>query len=343
MDKKNQFNWPVVGHQVVVNFLQQSIVTRRLAHAYLLVGPKGVGKETVADIFIQSLFCFEDGNTKNIFPCGKCDQCRQIKNKVHPEIIYISPEAGQRNITIDQIRDLIEKFSLTSMLNTYKVAILKGVDKMEEPAANALLKTLEEPQGQSVLILLADNIDSLPATIVSRCQQLNFLPVSSKEVISYFRDQNSHLSLGELEQMIKASQGRVGQVFVWLNSRNLWGEFKERIITKVELLNQDQEISWQLSKKIFANIRLFNEKMEKLQLELDEWINLLRDVVLVKMGRRSGLSYTFAVSEIERFAHRYPFLYIQQLLVWLFYVKKNIRHNPRPELIIDNILLQLKV
>ena len=317
MDKKYQFNWPIIGHQAVVNFLQRSIIRRRPSHAYLLVGPKRVGKETVAEFFVQSLFCFEDDGSKNTLPCGECDQCRQIVNKVHPEIIYISPELGQRSITIEQVRGLIEKFSLTSMLNTYKVAILNGAESLEEPAANALLKTLEEPQGRSILILLAESLDTLPATIISRCQQL--------------------------EQMARASQGRVGQVFVWLNSKYLWGEFKERIIAKIELLDQKQEIAWQLSKKIFANTRLFNEKMEKLQLELDEWINLLRDAVLIKTGMRAGLSYTFAAGEIERFAHYYPLPYIQQLLDWLFYVKKNIRRNPRPELIIDNILLQLKV
>ncbi len=343
MSSKYRFNWSVIGHQAVVNFLQQSIIRRRLSHAYLLVGPKRVGKETVAEFFVQSLFCFEDDSSKNTLPCGKCDQCRQVANKVHPEIIYISPELGQRSITIEQIRGLIEKFSLTSMLNTYKVAVLNGAESLEEPAANALLKTLEEPQGRSMLILLAESVESLPATIISRCQQLNFLPVSSKDIISYFKNQNLQLSQVELEQMARASQGRVGQVFIWLNSKHLWGEFKERIIAKIELLDQKQEIAWQLSKKIFTSTRLFNEKMEKLQLELDEWINLLRDVVLIKIGMRTGLSYTFATGEIERFAHYYPLPYIQQLLNWLFYVRKNIRHNPRPELIIDNILLQLKV
>ncbi len=142
----------------------------RLAHALLLSGPAGIGKQQLAELFAQSLLCAEpqaDGS-----PCGHCHACSLYTAGTHPDLFRLGPEDDSKNIRIDQIRALIEGLSLSSHYGRYKVVMLNPADAMNIAAANALLKTLEEPPANTVLLLMTDRPSFLPATIRSRCQTL---------------------------------------------------------------------------------------------------------------------------------------------------------------------------
>ena len=150
--------------------LQQRRAQARLAHALLVTGPAGIGKLQLAKVFAQSLLCAEpqaDG-----LACGQCHACSLFAAGNHPDFFRLSPEDDSRVIKIDQIRALIEKMSLSSHYGRYKVVILNPADAMNIAAANALLKTLEEPPADTVLLLITDRPSFLPATIRSRCQTL---------------------------------------------------------------------------------------------------------------------------------------------------------------------------
>jgi DNA polymerase-3 subunit delta' len=150
--------------------LQQRRAQGRLAHALMFVGPAGIGKHQLAERFAQSLLCAQphaDGQ-----PCGHCHACSLYAAGTHPDLFRLSPEEDSKNIRIDQIRALIEGMSLSSHYGRHKVVILNPADAMNIAAANALLKTLEEPPADTILLLVTDRPSFLPATIRSRCQTL---------------------------------------------------------------------------------------------------------------------------------------------------------------------------
>jgi DNA polymerase-3 subunit delta' len=138
----------------------------------LFSGVEGLGKYDVAVDFARSLLC--DRPLDNFMACGQCRSCIQFEAATHPDFLLLSPEEEGKQIKIDQIRDLIQQFQLVSHSGGYRVAIINPADAMNLAAANSLLKCLEEPPENSLIILVSSNITALPATILSRCQQVHF-------------------------------------------------------------------------------------------------------------------------------------------------------------------------
>jgi len=152
--------------------LRQGLEGNRLAHAYIIGGPvRGAASELLAQ-FLPLLFC--RGLVK---PCGECAECRRVAAHAHPDILRLEPESKARMITIGEdeeegIRKVLRFISLTPFIGPWKVCVILDADRMNAAAANALLKTLEEPPPASLIFLLAESPQSLPATIISRCQRL---------------------------------------------------------------------------------------------------------------------------------------------------------------------------
>ena len=171
--------WGVVGHQGVVRLLDRARALDRLAPAYLLVGPPHVGKGTVALALAKAVNC--RGATP---PCGECDQCRHIDEGRHPDVrvLEVQEIAGQRAISIDAVRELQRQAYLRPFEGQWRVTIIDGAEYLSEPAANALLKTLEEPPPNVLLVLLATNAEAVLPTIRSRCQRLDHRPLAQEAV-----------------------------------------------------------------------------------------------------------------------------------------------------------------
>ncbi|HYN76342.1 MAG TPA: DNA polymerase III subunit delta' C-terminal domain-containing protein [Lamprocystis sp. (in: g-proteobacteria)] len=153
--------------------LMQARAADRLPHAILLVGPRGLGKRRLADLLVRALLCTDLGPQG--LPCGRCADCQLTTAGSHPNLLRVvpDPESKSGEITIDAIRYLTERATLTTLRGARKLMIIDPADRMTGPAANALLKTLEEPTGDTLLCLIAEQPSRLPATIRSRCQLLN--------------------------------------------------------------------------------------------------------------------------------------------------------------------------
>ena len=159
--------------------LCQARVQGRMPHALLLSGPRGVGKRDFAQALARALLCREpdaDGQA-----CGQCQPCRQWQTGSPPDFLRVEPEEEGKAIKVDQVRGLCAELSLTSHGGGYKVALLQPAERMNVNAANSLLKTLEEPTDNTVLLLVTERPAQLPATIRSRCQQLAF-PAPEREL-----------------------------------------------------------------------------------------------------------------------------------------------------------------
>jgi len=141
----------------------------KLAHAYLVAGPAGIGKLSFIQQFSKLLLCLEPGAEQ---PCGHCHNCQLSANGEHPDILLLAPEDGARDITIDQVRKLGDFVHHTGHTGLAKIVIVRDAHRMNVSAANALLKTLEEPTNKTHLFLVTDLPGYLPATIRSRCQRI---------------------------------------------------------------------------------------------------------------------------------------------------------------------------
>lgn len=157
--------------------LKKSIKHGRIAHAYLFEGDKGTGKHELSLWLAKRLFCTD---VQEEAPCGKCSNCVRIAQGEHPDVIQIEPD-GQM-IKVDQIRQLQEEFSKSGFESRLKIFILSQADKMNNSAANSLLKFLEEPVGNFLAILETESLGRILPTIQSRCQIIHFSPLSKEKL-----------------------------------------------------------------------------------------------------------------------------------------------------------------
>ncbi len=169
---QKQFEWPQIGNDNLIDFLDRSLSSQKLAQTYIFAGPEDLGKSTIALAFARNLI-LSDGQELRDF------------SSINSDLHILSKEAGKKNISIEAVRDFIKMLSLSSFLNSYKIGIIKEAETLSNEAANALLKTLEEPREKVIIILLASSVDLLTPTIVSRSQVLYFYPVSFDIVYDY--------------------------------------------------------------------------------------------------------------------------------------------------------------
>ena len=157
---------------------------QQLAHAYLLAGAGGLGKKLFAEKFAQLMLC---GSPVEGAACGECKDCVLGRSSQHPDLLRISPEEGARDIKIDQVRELAQFLSRTSHAGGAKLVIIDHAHQMNTSAANALLKTLEEPNPGNYLFLVTDSPGALMATVRSRCQRLQFHTPGFEESLDWLR------------------------------------------------------------------------------------------------------------------------------------------------------------
>jgi DNA polymerase-3 subunit delta' len=167
-----------IGNKLAIGMLKKSLESKRVASAYLLHGPDGVGKNLAAREFAKALVCEKGG----IDACDACSSCRRVDTGNHPDVHWYKPVGKARLVKIATVRDMIEQTGLKPFEAPWKVFILLEADRMRVESQNAVLKTLEEPPGQSALLLVSSNPAALLPTIVSRCQDIPFLPIPRDEL-----------------------------------------------------------------------------------------------------------------------------------------------------------------
>lgn len=162
--------WQIRGQPAAVNLIRGVLKTGHVAHAYLFVGPRGVGKATAAEMLAAGLLCEADTGAER--PCGRCPSCEDVAAGRHVDVYTLEPDDDK--ILIDQVRRLQQRAMLRAVRGRYKLFVIEGADTATEQAQNALLKVLEEPPGNTVFILVAHRDTPLLPTIVSRCVAVRF-------------------------------------------------------------------------------------------------------------------------------------------------------------------------
>ena len=169
----------VIGQDRALRILLKTLERGRIPSSYLFAGETGIGKRMTATNLAKALNCLaargHDHQTPSFDCCDECDSCRKIESNTHPDFRLIVPENGQ--IRIEEIREIDEVLSLKAFEGRYKVIMVDDAETMNQYAANAFLKILEEPPADSLILLISSNPERLPDTIRSRCSRINFMPL----------------------------------------------------------------------------------------------------------------------------------------------------------------------
>ncbi|MGV8078480.1 MAG: DNA polymerase III subunit delta' [Syntrophales bacterium] len=194
----------ICGHEKPIAILRKALASGRIAHAYLFRGMEGIGKRTVAETFAKALNC----SRREDDACDDCPSCRKFNSGNHPDIVTIRP-AGPF-IRIGDIRILQDQMGFRPLEGGRRVFLIVEADRMNEPAANALLKTLEEPSPRNHLILITSRPHRLPSTILSRCQHLPFNPLQT-EAIALFLRGHKEFTPEQVTTLASSAGGSIGR------------------------------------------------------------------------------------------------------------------------------------
>ncbi len=332
--------WQIIGQTRVVSLLQRSLEEESLAHAYLLVGPPHVGKMTLALNLAQALNC--QGTER---PCGECASCQKIASANHADVQVIgltqnvdSAEAKLRTeIGIDQIRQMQHSASLPPFEGKYKIFIIEGAEFLSTEAANCLLKTLEEPTGKVVFILLTTNDGLLPATVVSRCQRLELSPLAATEVETAL---NSRWGIEpqKAKLLARLSHGCLGWALSAASDDGLLQQRAEKIDRLLDIINADYEERFAYANQLAAQ---FTQNRGLVQEVLDLWLDWWRDLLLVKIGCSDIITNVDRLDKLTEIAEDYRLAQIKAFINSIQAAGEQLRQNANPRLVLEVLMLDM--
>ncbi|MGB9674286.1 MAG: DNA polymerase III subunit delta' [Anaerolineales bacterium] len=280
-----------MGNQWAVEHLRRHIHEDAPRHAYLICGPAGIGRRTLALRFAMALNCTQAAEKGDI--CGECRACVQLAKLGHPdlEVIQANQPAGQ--LKVDQIRELQHRLSLAPYEARYRIALLLNFERANPSAANALLKTLEEPPERVILLLTADSPDSLLPTIVSRCEVILLRPLETQVLAGLLQ---ARLGIDTTQALIYAhlSNGCPGLALRLQSQPELMQDWNALLQEYVRLLSDTQ------IERFAAAEALAKEKdKQRLISTLSCWMSFWRDVILVQGGLKGKLTNVQFESQIQ--------------------------------------------
>lgn len=201
-----------------------------LSHAYILSGPAGSGKHTLARLLAEAMLC-TDPDDEHV-PCGSCLACRKVIGRIHPDVTVIAG-AEDKPVSIEQVRAMRTDAYIQPNEGKRKIYIIEEADRMLVPAQNVLLKLLEDGPGYAAFLLLAEHSGAMLQTVRSRCEELPLLPVPPKETEDWLRQQYPLKPEQEIRQAVTESQGLLGRAREFMEGGNEKRSFRRKIIEKI--------------------------------------------------------------------------------------------------------------
>ncbi|HLA99447.1 MAG TPA: DNA polymerase III subunit, partial [Anaerolineales bacterium] len=267
-------NWEIIGHDWAVSALREHVASGQQRHAYLFTGPRGVGRRTLALRFAQALNCTQPLAPGE--PCGTCRACTRIEKMQHPDLAVVQAEEEGGTLKVDQVRELGRSLALAPYEARYRLALLLRFEEAHISAANALLKTLEEPAERVILLVTAESSEALLPTIVSRCEVLRLRPVPY-EILSAGLQRRLGLPAERARLLAQLSGGRPGYALRLHGSPEMLHRREQSLVDHFNLLNSNLVQRFDYAEK------LARDKAALVDV-LQTWLSLWRDVLLKAAG-----------------------------------------------------------
>ena len=322
----------VVGNAQAQTTLERALASGRLRHAYLLHGPAGVGKFTLAMALAQAALCQrrQPGESE---ACGECAACRKVAHGNHPDLILIEPADGRRWIPIEQVRETLKLASLAPTESAYRIVIVPEVERIQEATTNTLLKMLEEPPEGVIFLLLAVDADTVLPTILSRCQLVALRPLSFEEISQALRERWG-VAPEAAARLAGLASGRLGWAVRAHEQPEEQAE-RERLLERIVAL-----VSAPTDERL-RSVAAIGSDNASARAALNVWIGWWRDVTLAANGAHALTSVGAARGEAARVGAAIgpepARTYLAQLLAAL--ASMDVNANPR--LTLENLALTL--
>jgi DNA polymerase-3 subunit gamma/tau len=341
----------VVGQQHITQTLQNAISQKRVAHAFLFSGARGVGKTSTARILAKALNC-EKGPQIN--PCGQCTNCQEVTHGTSMDVIEID---GASNRGIDEIRELKENVRYTPAKSRYKIYIIDEVHMLTKEAFNALLKTLEEPPPHIIFIFATTEPHKIPATILSRCQRYDFKRIPFREVIGSLKriveeekiqiSQRGLLSIAqESEGSLRDAQSLLDQVIAYAG-KNIRDEDIAEVLGLIDrkilndtieaIVNRDVERCMEVIEVVYH----FGYDLQHFCREL---LQYLRNLILIKVSQHPEGLMELPEEELELFkrqAEKFQFDQLNHLFSLLLKGEQEIAQSTFPRTMLEMTLIRM--
>lgn len=320
----------IIGHKKQWDFLKKKFELEKFSHAYLFVGEGQLGKKKLAKEFVKLINCLSSqGEDK---PCGVCKNCQMIEKENYPDILMVKLKKDKQEIEISQIRETLNFLSYKSYYSFFKVVIVDGAEKMNREAQNCFLKTLEEPKGKTILILISSHPETLLPTVLSRCQTIKFFSVNHKEI------ENHLVKMGAKEKIAQAlsnfCQGKPGRaVDLFLNPEKL--EKEQKVLQElVKVINSDFVEKFQYTKKINLEGKNLGGFLEILQ-------RYLRHLLFLKTGATNLTQQNYFPEVVGSFKN-YSIFEIKEILKLLETINTQTSlTNASPKLALEILLMKM--
>jgi len=315
----------VIGHEQQKDILRRALASGRLAHAYLFSGPDGIGKRLMALALARAIVCHEQRG------CGHCPACRKIDHQNHPDLHVLEPEGNA--IKIEQIRSFQRELNLKPLEAVRKICLIEAADCMTTGASNALLKTLEEPRGDTLLILLTAQPNRLLETIRSRCQRLPFARHPNNRIQAELEKQ-LHINPTESHIMAALSEGSFKKAFG--KDRGLYLEQRKELLKTLTGLSSGSILPiLDFAEQIAADKTVLPDILEIFQA-------FYRDVLMTLQGRGDDDIINLDLKEtIHRVCQREDLSSSLAKLEALLEARRQLDRNVNRQLAMEGLIFKL--
>lgn len=328
----------IIGQQHIKEHFQSSVVNGTISHAYIINGEKSMGKAMLAKAFTMAIMCDGGGSE----PCMECESCRKISNNCNPDVIKLIRDEKKKTdvIGIDEIRQqIISTMYEKPYSGDHKVYIIDDADKMNIQAQNAILKTLEEPPGYAVLILITTNVSRLLPTIISRCIVLNMRPVSDRQIKQYLRERGRLLE-SDIDVITAMASGNVGKAKL-LSEDSDFNEFRNQII---DILSNIPKTDY---KKILEYVLMLSDIKKKKKYSQDDifefFVIWYRDVLLYKAtGESDNIIFRKEILEISKQSEYFTFEALDSVVKLIDEAKSKLKANVNYEAVMEILLINIQ-
>jgi len=323
--------WQVIGQDRLLSLLKQNLKERNIAHAYLLTGPRHIGKGTLAVNIAQAVNC--DASEP---PCGQCHSCFRIAQEKHADVIFTHLNSSVE-ISIDTIRELQHLANLPPYEGKYKVFIINDAEYLSIEAANCLLKILEEPPPTVIWLLLASEENRLLPTVISRCQRLEFKLLPMKQIQGILVDQYD-IAPNKANLLARLSHGCLGWAISAVKDDNLLPQRTQNINKFVSLLTANLEQRFGCAQEWAIQ---FNRQRRSMIETIEDWINWWRDLMLIRGSCEEFITNLDYKASLEQQASNLTMREINGFIADLCLLKEQLSKNINVRLLLEWVMLSM--